>query len=149
MIGICLLLVSSSFIRAQSLPPEIKKYLGRNYPNWKLSRDKCYENELGKAIVQGNFNNDKRPDYAVKFTRGRKGYILAFLAQGQNYKAFVLHNTDAEDVNNLTLGIWEKGSRYELGERNIFVKYDAPSDFRCESDVGGIHLYRNGKFKAY
>ncbi len=105
--------------------------------------------EPGKAVVTGNFNGDKKLDYAIKFVRGKKGFIVAFLAQKQSYKAFILHDTDAEDVKSLSLDVWKKGERFELGEQNVYLRYDAPSDFRCESDVGGIHLYRNGKFVGY
>ncbi len=134
---------------AQTLPTKIKSYLNQNYKGWKLQKDQCYPDSPSKAVVKGNFNGDNKIDYAVKFVRGEKGYIIAFLAQKQNYKAFILHNTDADDVKYLSLDVWKKGERFELGEQNILLNYDAPSDFRCESDVGGIHLYRNGKFIGY
>jgi hypothetical protein len=134
---------------AQTLPAKIRSYLNKNYKGWKLQKDECYPSSPGKAVVKGNFNGDKKLDYAVKFARGKKGFIIAFLAQKQNYKAFILHNTDAEDVKYLSLDVWKKGSRFELGGQNVYVRYDAPSDFRCESDVGGIHLYQKGKFIAY
>ena len=134
---------------AETLPTKIKSYLNKNYKGWKLQKDLCYPDEPGKAVVTGNFNGDKKLDYAIKFVRGKKGFIVAFLAQKQSYKAFILHDTDAEDVKSLSLDVWKKGERFELGEQNVYLRYDAPSDFRCESDVGGIHLYRNGKFVGY
>lgn len=147
---IFVLFLCANFIQAQILPTKIKSYLNKSYKGWKLSPSgKDCGSETNNGIVKGNFNADKILDYAVKFTQGEKGFIIAFLAQNRNYKAFVLHDTDAEDVSNLSLGVWKKGGRFELGEQNVFVRYDAPSDFRCESDVGGIHLYRNGKFIAY
>src|SRR5215213_3068066 len=144
LISLFLIALSAKTDFAQTLPTQIKNYLDKNYKGWKLQKDNCDPDSPGKAIVTGNFNGDKKIDYAVKFVRGKKGYIIAFLAQKQDYKAFILHNTDAEDVKTLSLSIWKKGSRFELGEQNVYVRYDAPSDFRCESDVGGIHLYRNG-----
>ena len=134
---------------AQTLPAKIKSYLNKNYKGWKPQPDECYMDKPGKAVVSGNFNADRKRDYAVKLVQGEKGFVLAFLAVGQNYKAYVLHETDAEDVRTRTLSIWDKGSRFELGDQNVYVKYDAVSDFRCESDVGGIHLYENGEFVAY
>jgi hypothetical protein len=133
---------------AQTLPTKIKNYLSKNYKGWKLTKDKCGGSD-SKAVVKGNFNADTKLDYAVKFTRGKKGFIIAFLTQKQIYKAFVLHDTDAKDVEYLSLDVWKKGERFELGEQNVYLNYDAPSDFRCESDAGGIHLYRNGKFVGY
>jgi len=134
---------------AQTLPIKIKSYLDKNYKGWKLQKDLCYPDKPGKAVVTGNFNGDEKLDYAIKFVRGKKGFIIAFLAQKQDYKAFILHNTNAEDVKSLSLDVWKKGERFELGEQNVYLRYVAVSDFRCESDVGGIHLYRNGKFIAY
>jgi hypothetical protein len=134
---------------AQTLPSEIRKYLNENYKGWKFQGDTCFSKFPRKAVVAGNFNGDGKLDYAVKFVQGKKGFILAFLAQRRSFKAFVLHATDADDVRYLTLDVSKKGERFELGGQNVFLNYDAPSDFRCESDVGGIHLYRNGKFIAY
>lgn len=140
---------------AQTLPEQIKNHLDRNYRGWKLQKDVCNPGEPGKAVVTGNFNGDGKLDYAVKFVRAKKGLVIAFLAQTQNYKAFILHNTDAEEVKYLSLGILKKGSKFPYGGANdvegksFRLRFDAPEDYRCESDVGGIHYYRNGKFVDY
>lgn len=141
------LAIESNF--AQKLPNQIKKYLDGNYKGWKLQKDECYPDTQGKAIVKGNFNGDKKLDYAVKFGRGNKGFIIAFLAQRESFKPFVLHYADIKWVKGVDLDVWKKGDYYTLGENRVFVKFDAPSDFQCESDIGGIHLYRNGKFISY
>jgi len=135
---------------AQSLPVSVKTYLGRNYAGWELSPSKkgCGQ-ETNNGVVRGYFNGDQKRDFAVKFTRSGRGYILAFLASNNGYKPFVLHKTDAQEIEYSSLSVWKKGDRFELGEQNVYVKYDAPADFHCESDVGGIHLYRNGRFIAY
>lgn len=145
-----LLIIFSTTNFAIPLPAKIKTYLNRNYKGWKLSpSERGCALAINNGVVRGNFNADWKVDYAVKFTQGKKGFIIAFLAQTRDYRAFVLHDTDADDVNAMGLSIWKKGTRFELGEQNVFVRYDAPTDFRCESDVGGIHIYRNGKFIAY
>jgi hypothetical protein len=140
---------SSGIIFAQTLPIGIRTYLDDNYKGWKLQKDECYPDEPGKAVVTVNFNGDKKRDYAVKFAVGKKGYILAFLREKKKYEAFVLHDTDKADVTSRNLEVWKKGERFELGEQDVFLNYDAPADFRCESDVGGIHLYKDGKFIGY
>lgn len=140
--------IATQIAFGQSLPTKIKSYLDRNYNGWKLTKDKC-PGTTPKAVISGNFNGDKTRDYAVKFSRKDKGFIIAFLAQGTSYKAFVLHNSTPNDVEYLSLEIWEKGEKYELGGNNVRLKWDAIADFRCESDVGGIHYFRNGKFIAY
>ena len=139
---------------AVTLPAQIRTYLNRNYKGWKLSptTKDCAAPFTNNGVVTGNFNGDRKPDYAVKLTRGRKGYIIAFLAQNNGYKPFVLHDTDAGDVNNSSLGILKKGEEFAYGEdyeKSFRLRYDAPQDYRCESDVGGIHYFRNGKFVGY
>jgi hypothetical protein len=149
---LCLSLVIciSPNVFAQIMPKQIKNYLNKNYRSWKLSpSEEGCGSETNNGIVKGNFNGDRNLDYAIKFTRGKKGFIIAFLAQKQDYKPFILHDTDAEDVKYLSLWTWKKGEVFELENKKIRLKYDAPADYRCESDVGGIHYYRNGKFIAY
>jgi parvulin-like peptidyl-prolyl isomerase len=138
-------------IKAESLPKQIKSYLDRIYKGWKLSPSEagCGMDE-NKGFLKGNFNSDKKFDYAVKLTRGKKGYLIAFLALPQGYKAFVLrHYTADEASKNFRLSIWKKGETYNYGEKSVVLKYDAPAYIPCGSDAGGIHLYRNGKFAAY
>lgn len=148
--GFILLLFGTQIIFAQTLPADIKSYLNKNYKGWKLSpSEKDCGSETNRGFVKGNFNADRNPDYAVKFTRGKKGFIIAFLAQRGNYKPFVLHNTQAGDINSMSLMTWKKGEIYEVENVRFRLKYDAPAEYRCESDVGGIHYYRNGKFIAY
>lgn len=155
-VSVVFLLMFSQTTSAVTLPLPIKTYLNRNYKGWKLSPTtrECGVDTPNDGVVTGNFNGDRKPDYAVKLTRGKKGYIIAFLAQNIGYKPFVLHDTDVEDVNSLRLGVMKKGETFELGGdeqdgTRLRLQYDAPEDYRCESDVGGIHLYRNGKFIAY
>jgi hypothetical protein len=144
------LFLCANFIQAQTLPTKIKSYLNKSYKGWKLSPsiEGCGL-ETNNGVVKGNFNSDKKLDYAVKITKGKKGYIIAFLAQNQGYKAFVLHNTDAEEVNYSSLGTWKKSKVFEDDGKSFRLKYDAPSDYHCESDVGGIHYFQNGKFVGY
>ena len=139
---------------AVALPVQIKTYLNGNYRGWKLSPTtvNCAASPTNNGVVTGNFDGDPKPDYAVKLTRGKKGYIIAFLAQNVGFKPFILHDTDARDVNNASLGILKKGVVHEYGENfeySFRLEYDAPQDYRCESDVGEIHYFRDGKFVSY
>jgi hypothetical protein len=127
------------------LPAKIKRYLNRSYKGWELQKDVCESDAGGRAVVSGNFNGDKAKDYAVKFSRDKRGFIIAFLALKTGYAPFVLQYTSAENLQNLQLFVWSKGERY----KDVFLRYDAVSNFKCESQDGGIHLYRNGKFIAY
>jgi hypothetical protein len=140
----------ANFAQAQTLPTKIKSYLDKNYKGWKISPTPSYCGG-GKSIVSGDFNGDKKRDYAAKIFKGKKGYVIAFMARKDNYTPFLFHNMTAEDTKNTALLIYQKGEKYytELGEESsaIILKNDALYDSPCESDAGGIHLFRNGKFE--
>ena len=143
-------LVLSVSIIGQALPGNIKSYLDRNYRGWKLSPSQyACGPATNNGTIWGDFDGDKRRDYAVKFVRGDRGLFVAFVKRGSGYKPFVLHRSSAKDMNNKAILVWKKGTRFEVGDQNIYVRHDAPTDLRCESDVGGIHLYRNGRFIGY
>ena len=73
---------------------------------------------------------------------------MAFLSTGRRYKPFYLHIYSADYARFSDLMLFEKGEKYEMGLAGK-LRHDAPADFRCESDVGGIHVYRKGKFIGY
>ena len=74
---------------------------------------------------------------------------MAFLANGNGWKPFYLHIwDDPEEAKYSDLLLFEKGDDSGVNGPSK-LKYDAPADFHCESDVGGVHAYRNGKFIAY
>jgi hypothetical protein len=140
----------SQVCSAQELPRSLKGHLDSNYRGWRLAGE-CYEKASeNKRVLAGDFDGNGAKDYAVKFVRGGRGFMMAFLANGKRWKPFYLHIwKDAEDARLSDLMLFDKGDQYELGESNFRLKVDAPADFRCESDVGGVHVYRNGKFIAY
>ena len=140
--------ISESVIK--KLPPKIKLFLNSNYKGWKPSAsEKACGNITNNGVIEGDFNGDKKPDYAVKFTRAGKGYIIAFLARNQNYKAFILQAATAGKVNYANLDIWKKGELIEKKGKSFRLKTDAPGNFNCETDVGGIYYYQNDKFVNY
>jgi hypothetical protein len=145
-----IILVPAVRCDAQALPGEISRYLNKNYRGWKFSHNEtgCGE-KVERNYIAGFFNGDRNRDHAVKFNQGGRGYILAFLGQKAGYKPFVLHDTRGEDVKYFSLKLWKKGELYRGEGKTFRLKYDALSDYRCESDVGGIHYFQNGKFVAY
>lgn len=135
---------------APALPARIKKYLNLNYRGWKPapSKEDC-GSEVNDGFVYGDFDGDGKRDYAVKFTKGKKGYMLALLRRGNKYRAFVLHNAHPDEMIYSSIMLWKKGEIFEDGKIKFRLRRDAPAEYRCESDVGGMHYYRNGKFVNY
>ncbi len=111
-----LLVVASQTTFAQTLPAKVKSYLDKNYLGWKQTSvaTDCYS-DFSRAIVAGDFDGDKKRDYAVKFIKGRKGYIIAFLERKTNYEAHVLESDSAAGIKNTGLSIARKGEKYPVG----------------------------------
>jgi hypothetical protein len=148
-LSLILLSVLSLGAFGQRLPTSLKSYLDRNYRGWKLAGE-CYEKESeNKRILIGDFDGNGKRDYAIKFIRGEKGFLMAFLSNGRRWKPFYLHIwDDPKEARFSDLMLFKKGERNEMSIPGK-LKFDAPSDYHCESDVGGMHVYRNGKFIAY
>ncbi len=152
LVVILVLIFSLAFMaQAQALPAKIKNYLNKSYAGWKIqpTRSNCGS---GKSVVTGDFDNDRKIDYAVKIERGKRGYIVAFVARKNDYAPFVLYNLPAAELKDMTLIIYRKGEKYytEMGEESsaITLKADALYDVPCESDNGLLHVFRNGRFAA-
>lgn len=141
------------FANAQTLPAKIRTYLNQNYKGWKMSGfDRACPSETKKYVVAGDFNGDKKRDYAVKFIKGRNGYIIAFIAQGTGFKPRVLESTDALDIKSTVLGLIRKGEQYPPdgiegdNPRLVRAKNDFIYKVPCESDAVGYYIFKNGRF---
>lgn len=138
---------------AQALPPQIRVYLNKNYPGWRLfpMADGCSA-EFRGASASGDFDGDGGRDYLVKFTKRGRGYIIAFLKRKSGYQAHVLHeNMPGSEIRHTGISVFRKGQRVPTGDSEEdgsteVLTNDAPFDGPCESDAGGVHIYRNGKF---
>ena len=142
------LAIFATQIIPQSLPKTLRSYLDRNYRGWKLA-GQCYDKEKdNKKILVGNFNGDGKRDYAVKFVRGEKGFLMAFLADGRMWKPYYLHIYSAREAKYSDLMLFRNGESFEPAETPK-LKFDSPADFHCDSDVGGVHTFYKGRFIAY
>ncbi len=148
-----LYITNSQMTFAQTLPVKVKSYLNKNYSGWKLSSTAQYCNsEYKNSNVAGDFNSDGKTDYAVKFNKGRKGYILAFVSNGSEYKPHILESNTSEGLKSQGLGIARKGDSYLEIDGDIQdkayrqLRADAPIGGTCESSKYH-YIYRNGKFR--
>jgi hypothetical protein len=140
---------SSLTTSAQTLPAKVKSYLDKSYSGWKMTGSNRNCSDTKRYIATGDFNGDTKTDYAVKFVRGRKGYVLGFVAQGTHFKAHILENTSATDIKSIVLSVSRKGEEYYVtddGSTRRLPK-DAPYTVPCESDAVNYYFYRNGKFQ--
>lgn len=137
--------------RAQTLPAKVKIKLNKSYAGWRLhAGDPTCQS---RAVVSGDFDGNKKTDYAVMFKKGRLGYIVAFLAAGADYRALVLESGAADDMNYSYLKIARKGESY-AGVVNENLDRAAAKRLKTDAPVGGtceaseyFYVYGNGKFK--
>lgn len=138
---------------AQALPLKIRSYLDKNYRGWRpvSIADGCYS-EFRGASAWGDFDGDGKRDYLIKFVKGKHGYIMAFLERKYGYESHVLHgDLSAADIRRIGIKVFRRGEKVPVGDAEDESSYerltnDAPFDGPCESDAGGVHIYRNGRF---
>lgn len=143
-----LLVETSQITSAQTLPAKVRSYLTDNYSGWKQTAvaNNC-DAGYKKSIIVGDFDSNGKRDYAVKFIHGRKGYILAFLTKGADYKPYLLANGTANEIKNMGMSMDRKGERIETEDGDVFyLKNDSPLIGECESEAGHFR-FRNGDFK--
>jgi hypothetical protein len=143
--------VASQETSAQTLPAKIRKLLDQSYSGWKLhSGDPICKS---RAIISGDFDGNKKTDFAIMLKKGRSGYIIAFLANRTDYKAVILENNAANDMKNSFLTVALKGQNYagiinddlDRGQTQK-KKTDAPVSGGCEASAY-LYVYNNGRFK--
>lgn len=122
---------------APELPAAISSYLDQKHTGWKLVEGDpiCHS----QAVVKGDFDGNKQTDYALMFQDKRDGYIVAFLANGTNFKPVVVNKGYVGDGGFLVLA--RKGEPYAPQP----LKTDALVSGGCESSAF-YHIYRAGKF---
>jgi hypothetical protein len=140
---------TGTFAKTTPLPIKIQGYLKKTYPGWKqtATATSCIP-KFQQSVISGDFDGDGRRDYAVKFTQGNKGYIIAFLARGVDYSPYVLMDTTAQWIRNTGLSVGHKGQRDEDEEGRVSIlRNDAPLIGTCESEAC-YFIYRNGNFRC-
>lgn len=108
-----LLLIMGASVHAETsatktLPAPIQNYLDKSHTGWKLVEGDpiCHS----QAVVKGDFDGNKQTDYALMFQDKRDGYIVAFLANGTNFKPVVVNKGYVGDGGFLVLA--RKGEPY-------------------------------------
>jgi hypothetical protein len=129
------------------LPLKAKELLTRNYSGWVISKGCWNDPEIkSKSIVKGDFNGDRKTDYAVAISKGSRIYYLALLATKTGFQAFNLQADDwgegATPAANLEIA--PKGD--EIGSPKKFrLNADGIIVAECEANLS-IYYWQNGKF---
>lgn len=145
-----ILLISFSSAYPQTLPAKVKNQLNKNYSGWKLFSGARECNS--RAVVSGNFNGDGKTDYVVMFKKGRKGYVVAFLSIGADYKLHLLESRTSSEMQGVFLSVGRKGTTYgeiineDFNRRTQRLQYDAPEGGNCEAS-SYFWIYKNGRFR--
>lgn len=119
-----------------------------NYSGWKQTAvaSGCYAT-FKKSVIVGDFDRNGKKDYAVKFIQGRKGFILAFLSKGTDYKPYLLVSGTATEIKNQGMNMGRKGERIESEDGDAYtLKEDSPLIGECESEAG-YYSFSGGDFK--
>lgn len=134
------------------LPPDIKTYLDKKYPDWKFlalsapvveCRD--METKLHPSLVRGDFNGDGIPDFAVQIVHARRVHAFEFLSQGKLFKVnplFEQRQVPGKEFR-AALVLERKGQKTEVG---TVEKVDTLKVSDCES-VPLRFVYRNGRVR--
>lgn len=139
--------------QANVLPAKVRADLNRVYKGWMPVRGSRFcSAEYRKSFVSGDMNGDGKADYTVKIAVGRKGYLVAYIADETGYKRHILNSMTAVEAGSSALGIFEKGGKWSLGEpgetdsQDVAVDNDAVFFGPCASDNTGLYIFRDGKF---
>lgn len=134
------------------LPPDIKTYLDKKYPDWKFlplsaqvveCRDA--ETKLHPSLVRGDFNGDGIPDFAVQIVHAGRVHAFEFLSQGRTFRVNPLFEGKQVPGKEFraALVLERKGQKTEV---NTVEKVDTLNVNDCES-VPMRFVYRNGRVK--
>jgi len=147
------ILIAGGATGEPALPAAVREALDGRYPGWALAPVNGeiarwfseYGFDYAPSVVAGDFDNDKRRDYAVQFVRGGKSLVVAFLDRGGKWERHELTD-DAPDPFTFLL-------RYSRGEKDF--DFEKMKPFRYTADALGVmyfkktpytFMYRRGKF---
>ena len=138
----------------QELPTPTIQILNRRFPGWKLADVspevrkfvKDYLKAASPVIISGDFDGDRRRDYAALIRRiESRYYLVIFLRRNNRYKMHVIKDPGGEY---LTLA--KKGtSDYNYNEQRE-ITYANDSILTGIFEKGGLsYVYKKGRFISF
>ena len=156
---LCLLLFPAASLAQKQLPKSARQLLSRRLPGWRFvdvspEVRKFFKEEMkGKspALITGDFDGDKRLDYAAIVERGhvapseRRFYLAIFLRRGAGYKMHFIKRPNGEYIY-----LAKKGSSDYNYETNKEITYANDSICTGIFEKGGSSfVYYKGKFVSF
>lgn len=147
-IGLSLLILLFSFVPTQAqqvnLPNDCLKILNKKFRGWKLVKMQMEEGVLGHNLIKGDWNGDKKTDYAILIERSNPNdvWVIAFIKKQSGYS---FHKIDGGD----SIFLMKKGAKdynYET-QKNFTYKNDAI--FVGTGCCGSSYIWRKGKFIGF
>jgi len=154
---IAFVLSASSVSWAQSFPNElptsVRVMLNRRFSGWRFGdvspevRQFFKENMRGASpvVISGDFDGNRRRDYAVLVQRRGRYYLVIFLRRAADYKMYVI-----KDPNGEYLSLGKKGTRaYNYDEqKEITYAHDAILTGIFEKG-GSSYIFKSGRFRSF
>lgn len=148
-----LLILFVCFVPTQAqkvnLPKDCLKILNKKFRGWKLVKVKEVEGVLGHNLIKGDWNGDRKTDYAIliEYGKNRLGngalepavWTIAFIKQKSVYS---VHKIDGGD----SIFLKKKGNRdysYDT-QKNFIYKNDAI--FVAVNWSGSSYIWGKGRF---
>lgn len=150
-------LTHAAFADGVSIPKPIRADLDHRYPHWQLydldamqpgERKYCKAEPGWSSFVTGDFNGDGQPDYAVLIASGKRGYALAYMKRGTEYRAFNLFPAKPGDTGSAGyLMLAAKGAVHGsvTTGRSQAALQDGVSLIFCESSLA-TYFFKHGRF---
>ena len=134
------------------LPPDIKTFLDKKYPEWKFlaipaevmsCRDA--ETKLHPSLVRGDFKGDGKPDYAIQIVQKGRVRAFEFLSNGSTFSSAPLFERKSVPGNESpsALVLERKGQKTST---NTVEVTDTLEVNDCES-IPMRFVFRNGRIK--
>lgn len=153
-----MLLAATASAQPPELPKKVLANLDKTFPGWRLAEVdssiwkyfQANSMPMFPSVIWGDFNGDKKRDYAVQIVYGdstdRKRLLVAFLAKAKSYDRVELHKQG--DDHRYYLRLYEKGKIYTDSEALRGPQYPNDTIGLMIYERGGItYVYVNGKFQ--
>lgn len=150
---LCFSTASGQSLR-EGLPKSARTKLDRKFLGWKFIDvspvvKEFVENYLkvgsSPVLIRGDFDGNRRRDYAALVNAGSRTYLAIFLARRTGYRMYVYEKPFTD-----YLMLAERGSRAYNYDQQRQITYTNDSIVTVIFEKGGSsHVFQNGRFRSF